>query len=70
MFFCLFFPFVESALSTGSEVFSSRVQPDATGPYSLFPAVLAGILGVGALETAYADANEVCRIFSICSGLL
>ncbi|XP_054785442.1 uncharacterized protein LOC129291977 isoform X2 [Prosopis cineraria] len=41
-----------------SEVLSSRGLPDAAGPYSLFPAVLAGLFGVGVLETAYADANE------------
>ncbi|KAK4284319.1 hypothetical protein QN277_001171 [Acacia crassicarpa] len=41
-----------------SEVFRSRGLPDAAGPYSMFPVVLAGIFGVGVLEMAYADTNE------------
>ncbi|XP_061340804.1 uncharacterized protein LOC133287254 [Gastrolobium bilobum] len=45
--------------SSVSDVSSSRVSREHPGPYSLLPAVLAGIFGIGLVETAYADhANE------------
>jgi hypothetical protein len=37
--------------------------PDVSGPFSLLPAVLAGLFGVGVLEIAYADDDKVCVVF-------
>ncbi|KAI4295962.1 hypothetical protein L6164_035955 [Bauhinia variegata] len=49
----------KSTFSTVSEFLSSRVPPEAPGPYSYYPAVLIGLFGIGLVETAYADANEI-----------
>ncbi len=38
-------------------------MPDVSGPFSLLPAVLAGLFGVGVLEIAYADDDKVCVVF-------
>ena len=48
---------VESALSTVFGGSRSRALPEAeaAGSYFLFPAAVIGILGIGVLETAYAD---------------
>ncbi|XP_057431529.1 cell division control protein 48 isoform X2 [Lotus japonicus] len=47
------------AWSASSDVSSHRVLRDGAEPYSLLPAALAGIFGIGLVETAYADnANE------------
>lgn len=34
----------------------------ASGSFSVLPAVLAGLLAAGVIETAYADSDEVCAI--------
>lgn len=39
-----------------------RLAAASSGSYSMLPAVLAGLLGAGVLETAYAEADEVCAI--------
>ncbi|XP_041023307.1 uncharacterized protein LOC121264261 isoform X3 [Juglans microcarpa x Juglans regia] len=44
--------------SNASEVLPKRSAPDAWGPYSVFPFVLAGSFGVGVVESAYADGDE------------
>lgn len=36
----------------------------ASGSCSILPAVLASLLGAGMIETAYADADEVCVIYT------
>lgn len=43
----------------------STSASDVFGPYSLLPAVLAGVFGIGLVETAYADyANEELQEFA------
>ncbi|XP_021903020.1 uncharacterized protein LOC110818406, partial [Carica papaya] len=44
--------------SDALEVQLPRILPNGHGPYSVFPAVLIGLFGVGAVERAYADAEE------------
>ena len=47
-------------------------MPNVSGPYSILPAVLAGLFGVGVLQVAYADGDQVCVIFVCvkCLGVL
>ena len=47
----------------GSDVQRLRLVAAASGSYSVLPVVLAGLLGAGVVETAYADADEVCAIY-------
>lgn len=49
--------------SYASEVLPKRLGPDDWGTSSIFPAVLAGLFGVGLVEMAYADGDEVCVNF-------
>lgn len=50
--------------SDALEVQLPRILPNGHGPYSVFPAVLIGLFGVGAVERAYADAEEVSIIYT------
>ncbi|KAE8728847.1 Pyrophosphate--fructose 6-phosphate 1-phosphotransferase subunit beta 1 [Hibiscus syriacus] len=43
----------------GSDVQKPRLVLTVSGSYSILPAILAGLLGAGIVETAYADADEV-----------
>ncbi|KAG2684375.1 hypothetical protein I3760_10G073900 [Carya illinoinensis] len=45
--------------SNATEVLPHRSAPDAWRPYSIFPAILAGLFGVGVLDMAYSDGDEV-----------
>ncbi|KAB1201556.1 Proteasome-activating nucleotidase [Morella rubra] len=44
--------------SYASEILPKRLGPDDWGTSSIFPAVLAGLFGVGLVEMAYADGDE------------
>ncbi|KAB2025970.1 hypothetical protein ES319_D06G186100v1 [Gossypium barbadense] len=48
-----------SNFTIGSDVQQLRLVAAASGSYSILPAVLAGLLGAGMIETTYADADEV-----------
>ncbi|XP_022720659.1 uncharacterized protein LOC111278295 isoform X3 [Durio zibethinus] len=48
-----------SNCNIGSDVKKLRLVAAASGSYSILPAVLAGLLGAGVIETAYSDADEV-----------
>ena len=45
-------------------------MPNVSGPYSILPAVLAGLFGVEVLQVAYADGDQVCVIFVVCVNCL
>ncbi|PPS13032.1 hypothetical protein GOBAR_AA07620 [Gossypium barbadense] len=47
-----------SNFTIGSDVQQLRLVTAASGSYSILPAVLAGLLGAGMIETTYADADE------------
>ncbi|XVE87727.1 hypothetical protein DITRI_Ditri19aG0011200 [Diplodiscus trichospermus] len=49
--------FRSSNCNIGSDIQQLRFVVAASGSYSILPAVLAGLLGVGVVETAYADAD-------------
>ncbi|PPD96404.1 hypothetical protein GOBAR_DD06567 [Gossypium barbadense] len=53
-----------SNFTIGSDVQQLRLVAAASGSYSILPAVLAGLLGAGMIETTYADADEVCAIYT------
>ncbi|KAE8689688.1 P-loop containing nucleoside triphosphate hydrolases superfamily protein isoform 2 [Hibiscus syriacus] len=48
-----------SNFTIGSDVQQLRLLAAVSGSYSILPAILAGLLGAGIVETAYADADEV-----------
>ncbi|XVF26106.1 hypothetical protein REPUB_Repub13aG0271200 [Reevesia pubescens] len=47
-----------SNFTIGSDVQQLRLVAAASGSYSILPAVLAGMIGAGVVETAYADADS------------
>lgn len=48
-----------SNCNIGSDVRQLRLVAAASGSHSILPALLAGLFGAGAIETAYSDADEV-----------
>lgn len=51
-----------SSRTFGSDDWRLRMVAPASGSFSVLPAVLAGLLAAGVIETAYADSDEVCAI--------
>lgn len=55
---------------SASEIQRPQLLDDTPGLDSIHPAILAGLFGVGALNIAYADGDQVCATSKIIMGIL